>query len=156
MTEGEAMDRVELLQRAVEYEREGYDYYMRQSKMLHDQQICDLFKVVAQEELKHIDWLKAIISDQLDSSEKLAFLVSAQPLRDVKIDWDSIKRIGLSDVNNVYDHAIKLEADAIEFYESFKGTVSPESEKLLDTIIAWEKSHLELFKRLKENGNSAV
>ncbi len=32
MTEGEAMDRVELLQRAVEYEREGYDYYMRQSK----------------------------------------------------------------------------------------------------------------------------
>ncbi|WP_430883005.1 ferritin family protein [Fusibacter sp. JL216-2] len=150
------MDRIQLLQRAVEYEREGYDYYMRQSKMLHDEQICNVFKVVAQEELKHIDWLKAIISDQLEATEKVAFLVSAQPLRDVKIDWDSIKRIGLSDVNNVYDHAIKLESDAIDFYKSFKGQVKPEAEKLLDTIIAWEESHLELFKRLKENGNSAV
>ena len=150
------MDRVELLQRAVEYEREGYDYYMRQSKMLHDQQICDLFKVVAQEELQHIEWLKAIITEQLDSSEKIAFLVAGQPLRDVKIDWDSIKRIGLSDINNVYDHAIKLESDAIAFYTSLKGSASPEADKLLDTIIAWEQSHLELFKRLKENGDSAV
>lgn len=150
------MDRIELLQRAVEYEREGYDYYMRQSKMLHDKQICDVFKAVASEELKHIDWLKAIITDQLDTTEKVAFLVSGQPLRDVKIDWDSIKRIGLSDINNVYDHAIKLESDAIDFYKSFKSQVKPEAEKLLDTIIAWEESHLELFKRLKENGNSAV
>ncbi len=150
------MDRVEILQRAVEYEREGYDYYMRQSKMLHDEQICELFRVVAEEELKHIEWLKAIIADQLDSSEKLAFLVSAQPLRDINIDWDSIKRIGLSDINNVYDHAIQLESDAIDFYESFKEGLSTESAKLLDTIIAWENTHLELFKRLKENGDSAV
>jgi len=150
------MDRVDILQRAVEYEREGYDYYMRQSKMLSDQQICDLFKVVADEELKHIEWLKEIITNQLDSSEKVAFLVSSQPLRDVKIDWDSIKRIGLSDINNVYDHAIKLESDAIEFYEDLKPHVNAESQKLLDIIIAWEKSHLDLFERLKENGDSAV
>jgi len=150
------MDRVDILQRAVEYEREGYDYYMRQSKMLSDQQICDLFKVVADEELKHIEWLKEIITNQLDSSEKVAFLVSSQPLRDVKIDWDSIKRIGLSDINNVYDHAIKLESDAIEFYEDLKSHVNAESQKLLDIIIAWEKSHLDLFERLKENGDSAV
>ena len=154
--EGHVMDRVEVLQRAVEYEREGYDYYMRQSKMLHDEQICDLFRVVASEELKHIEWLKAIITDQLDTSEKVAFLVSAQPLRDINIDWDSIKRIGLSDINNVYDHAIKLESDAIEFYESMKKGLNPESLKLLETIIAWENTHLELFKRLKANGDSAV
>lgn len=150
------MDRVEILQRAVEYEREGYDYYMRQSKMLHDEQICQLFRVVAGEEMKHIEWLKAIIADQLDSAEKVAFLVSAQPLRDIKIDWDSIKRIGLSDVNNVYDHAIKLETDAIEFYSGLKGHVNKESEKLLETIISWERTHLEFFERLKRIGDSAV
>ncbi len=150
------MDRVELLQRAVEYEREGYDYYMRQSKMLHDKQICDLFKVVAGEELKHIEWLKAIITEQLDSTEKIAILVSGQPLRDIQIDWNSIKKIGISDINNVYDHAIQLESDAIEFYEGLKEQVSVESVKMLDTIISWEKSHLELFERLKSNGDSAV
>ncbi len=150
------MDRVELLQRAVEYEREGYDYYMRQSKMLHDKQICNLFKAVAEEELKHIEWLKAIITEHLDASEKIAFLVSGQPLRDIDIDWDSIKRIGISDINNVYDHAIHLETDAIEFYQGLRESVSGESVKMLDTIISWEKSHLELFKRLKNSGNSVV
>ncbi len=148
------MDRVGLIQQAIEYEREGYDYYKRQAKRLHDQEVTDLFEMVAEEEMRHIEWLKLMIDEEFTGSEKVALLVAGQPLRSAQINWEAIKRIGLSDINNVYDHAIEMETSAIEFYESLRPVVSGDAERLLDTIIKWEHSHLELFKKLKSSGIS--
>lgn len=148
------MDRVGLIQQAIEYEREGYDYYKRQAKRMHDKELQELFEMVADEEMRHVEWLKLMVDEEFGASEKIALLVAGQPLRSAQINWEAIKRIGLSDINNVYDHAIEMETSAIAFYEGLRSVVVDDAAKLLETIIQWEKTHLQLFQQLKRNGIS--
>ena len=138
---------LEIIKQAIINEVEGYEFYKMAANQAGTSESKEAFMVLAKEELKHIQYLKALF-DKIKSSSQdditLAF-DSNPPSPDI-YNWKKVDKQYTSLAMSVFGIGIQMEKASIEFYEDAKAnTEIKEAKELYDLLIKWEYVHLEQF-----------
>jgi len=139
---------LELVKKAILNEIEGYEFYKLTASQASSQETRDALLSIADEELKHIEWLKALINTQNDPQGAFDLAMVADPPPPKLYTWDHLmcKNIGLA--VSVFGIAMEMENVAIKFYEEARDqSEDAKLKKLFDTLIGWERNHYDLFAR---------
>lgn len=139
---------LELVKKAILNEIEGYEFYKLTASQASSEETKTALLSIADEELKHIEWLKAFLKSESDPKGEFDMAMILDPPSPKLYTWDHLmcKNVGLA--VSVFGIAMEMENVAIKFYEDAKSqTADAKLLKILDTLIAWEKNHYELFSR---------
>lgn len=105
------------------------------------------FKELANEELKHVEYLQKLV-EQIKDSESDSFKLALDlevPSPDI-FNWEKVERDQTALAMSVFNIGIQMERDSITFYEEAKANTKYEAAKeLYDVLIKWEKVHLDQF-----------
>jgi len=147
----------EIVEIAIEIEKNGRDFYNAFSGRLKDKDIKELFRCLSIEEANHIEDFKKIF-DSVSShnpcesypQDYFAYL-NAIASEYVFTKKDELKeRIGsISSEKEAIDISIGLEKDSILFYEEMKKIVPDKDSNIIDTIIDQEKEHAKRLLAIK-------
>lgn len=138
---------LDVIAQAMLNEIEGYEFYKLAANQIGTGESKDAFMELANEELKHVQYLKALfnsLKENKDDDLKLAF-ESKPPSPDI-YNWKKVDRQYSDLAMSVFGIGIQLEKASIEFYEDAKAkTEFKEAKELYDLLIEWEHVHLEQF-----------
>jgi rubrerythrin len=145
-----------VIKQAMINEIEGYEFYRLAAKQAENEESKNAFETLAQEELKHLEWLKKIYSNINHSQEddlKLAYEVEA-PSPNI-FSWGNTDRKNASLAISVFGIAIQMERESVKFYDlASQSTDNEKLKKFYNTLSLWEQKHLEQFadeyEKLKE------
>lgn len=139
-------DELEVISQAILNEVEGYEFYKiaAENGPLSNK---EAFMELANEELKHVEYLRALF-DKLKTSKdddiKLAF--DKKPPSPNIYQWNKVESQYNSMIMSVFSIGMQMEKDSIKFYEEAKKKTNIEEAKsLFDLLIKWEYVHLEQF-----------
>lgn len=128
-------------------EVEGYEFYKLAAEQAGTNESKEAFLELANEELKHVEFLKALfdkVKNSKDDDASLAF--DAKPPSPDIYNWKKVDKQFSNMAMAVFGIAIQLEKASIEFYENAKAkTEIKEARELYDLLIKWEYVHLEQF-----------
>lgn len=140
-------EELEIIGQAITNEIEGYEFYKMAANQAGTGESKEAFLELANEELKHVEYLKALfnkIKNHKEDDIKLA-LDSTPPSPDI-YKWEKIDEEYTSLAMSVFGIGIQMEEASIVFYEEAKAkTKYEEAKKLFDLLIKWEKVHLDQF-----------
>ncbi len=149
---------VELVDIAVQIEKNGYAFYNSLINKAETQKSKDIFSFLAGEEKKHIATFKSIgeaLGDyeipDLYSQEEYQLYMKALADSEVftkQIDIDKLVEKAKSDVEAI-DMAMGFERDSLLFYYEIRNVVRQQDQKVVDELISQEKSHLRQLSKLK-------
>jgi len=146
------MDEMEkdIIKRALAIEKEGYEFYMLAADNSDDEDVSGAFKQLAREEEKHMDWLRELYEKQSDKEDAdLSF--ESPPETPSIFTWDNVSRFKGSMAMSVFGIGVKMEKDAVDFYEeAAERTESQEAEELFKVLADWERGHLQDFEKQYE------
>ncbi len=137
-----------LIKQAIMNEIEGYEFYKLSASQATSSETKDALLSIANEELSHVEWLKALINSQKEAGDDFDLAMVLDPPSPKLYTWDHLmcKNIGLA--VSVFGIAMEMENAAIKFYtEARDKSEEPKLRKLFDTLIGWEKNHYDLFAR---------
>ena len=141
------LDELLIIKQAIINEVEGYEFYKLASEKAISGGSKEAFLELANEELKHVEYLKQLfnkIKENPSEDFQLAFnteLPSPGIYKWEKMDVDMIA-LAMS----VFGIGMQMEKDSIEFYRKAKENTKFEAaENLYDTLIKWEYVHLDQF-----------
>ncbi len=136
-----------IIKQAILNEIEGYEFYKMAAAQSGTDDSKKAFLELANEELKHADYLQELFDKVKTSSEddfKLSFLADAPSPK--IFDWKKVDDKYTSLAVSVFGIGIQMERSSIDFYEDAKQkTKFEEAKKLYDLLIKWEKVHLDQF-----------
>lgn len=141
-------DELEVIAQAILNEVEGYEFYKiaAENGSLSNK---EAFMELANEELKHIEYLRKlfdIIKVSKEDDLKLAF-EAAPPSPDI-YQWNKVTAEYTSTIMSVFSIGMQMEKDSIKFYQDAKKkTKLDEAKKIFDLLIKWEYVHLEQFSK---------
>lgn len=141
-------DELEVIAQAILNEVEGYEFYKiaAENGSLSNK---EAFMELANEELKHIEYLRKLFDKIKGSKEddlKLAF-EDTPPSPDI-YQWNKVKSEYTSTIMSVFSIGMQMEKDSIKFYQDAKGkTKLDEAKKIFDLLIKWEYVHLDQFSK---------
>lgn len=144
-------DELEVIAQAILNEVEGYEFYKiaAENGNLSNR---EAFMELANEELKHIEYLRELFDKIKASKEddlKLAF-EAAPPAPDI-YQWNKVTPEYNSMIMSVFSIGMQMEKDSIEFYEDAKKKTNlAEAKEIFDLLIKWEHVHLEQFSKQYE------
>lgn len=140
-------EELNIISQAILNEVEGYEFYRMAANQAGTGDSKEAFMALANEELKHVEFLEALFNKVKSGHEddlKLAFEVNP-PSPDI-YNWEKVDKEYTSMAMSVFGIGIQMEKDSIEFYENAKAkTQIKEAKKLYDLLIKWERVHLEQF-----------
>lgn len=140
-------DELKIIAQAILNEVEGYEFYKLAANQAGHEKSKEAFLELANEELKHVEYLEALFEKIKDSEEddiKLALDIS--PPSPGIYNWRKIDKEYTSMAMSVFSIAMEMEKDSIEFYEEAKAKTQYEAAReLYDLLIKWERIHLEQF-----------
>ena len=140
-------DELNIISQAILNEVEGYEFYRMAANQAGTGESKEAFLELANEELKHVEFLKALfdrIKNDKTDDIKLA-LETAPPSPDI-YNWNKIDKEFTSLAMSVFSIGIQMEEASIVFYEEAKSkTKFDEAKKLFDLLIKWERVHLSQF-----------
>lgn len=143
------MDKKELniISQAILNEVEGYEFYKMAANQAGTGESKEAFLELANEELKHIEYLKALFDKIKDGeSDNIKLALESTPPSPEIYKWENIDNEYNSLAMSVFGIGIQMEKDSIEFYEDAKKkTKYDEAKQLFDILIQWEKVHLDQF-----------
>lgn len=138
---------LDIIKQGIINEIEGYEFYKMAANQRGNEESKDAFLALANEELKHVEFLKELF-DKIKNSQRDDFtlaLVSEPPSPNI-YRWDRVKDDYTSLAMSVFGIGMQMEKDSIRFYEEAKeNTDFEEAKKLYDLLIKWERVHLEQF-----------
>ena len=118
---------LEIIKQAILNEVEGYEFYKIASDQVGNQESKEAFLSLAEEELKHSEYLKSLF-DKIKSEEetdfKLAFLEN--PPSPNIFNWKKMDNQYLSLGLSVFGVGVQMERDSIKFYEEAEKATSNE------------------------------
>lgn len=138
---------LEIIKQAIINEVEGYEFYRMASEQAGTNESHDALMELANEELKHVEFLQDLFNKLKTSSEDdriLAF--DANPPSPDIYNWKKVGKQHTSMAMSIFGIGIQLEKASIEFYEKAKAeTQIKEAENLYNLLIRWEHLHLDQF-----------
>ncbi len=148
----------EIVELGIEIEKNGRDFYNVLTKQSKNLKAKELFKYLAGEEEKHIAAFQKILGsvekhepESAYPDEYLAYM-NALASEHVFTQANKGKEIAqkIKTNNEAVDVGIGFEKDSIIFYEGMKRVVRAYDYKVVDELIAQEKSHLIKLAELKK------
>lgn len=142
-------EELSIISQAVLNEIEGYEFYKMAGGQATTDGTKEAFLELANEELKHADYLKKLWKKLSDGS-----VVNIHDIIESGIDvpspeiyrFDKIDKSNTSVAMSIFGIGIQMEQSSIDFYENAKNkAASPASIALFDLLIGWEKVHLKQF-----------
>ncbi len=138
-----------IISQAVLNEIEGYEFYKLAGSQAATEGTKEAFLELANEELKHADYLKKLWSKLSGGGEiKIGDILETG----IKIPspeiyrWDKIDKSSASVAMSVFGIGMQMEQSSVDFYEQAKSKVTSQAGKeLFDLLIGWEKVHLKQF-----------
>src|SRR6056297_895325 len=140
---------LEVIKEAILNENEGYQVYTMAAEKIDDQKISKSFLKLADEELKHIEWLKDLYNSFEDKKDmKFSVDEISAPDKPRLFKMEKIDKEKLSFALSVFGIGVKMENEAIEYYKNAaSNTESEEAKSLYKKIINWEYQHLNFFQK---------
>ena len=138
---------LKIIQTAIINELEGYEFYKMANEKTEDPSVKAAFLTLAEEEKKHIEWLKELFEKVRDSEEDVIKLsmMDNPPSPDI-FKWENLDRTSASLAVSVFGIGIQMERMSVEFYENAaKRSEITAARSLFDTLAKWEKVHLDMF-----------
>ncbi len=140
-------EELNVISQAIVNEIEGYEFYRMAANQAGTGESKDSFLELAKEELKHVEYLKALFNKIKSGQEDdLRLALEASPPSPDIYNWKKVSKENTSLAMSVFSIGIQMEKASIEFYQDAKNKTSlEEARKLFDLLIKWEKVHLEQF-----------
>ncbi|OJV66038.1 MAG: rubrerythrin [Clostridiales bacterium 38-18] len=144
---------VEVFKQAILNEVEGYEFYKMAAYNTPEEEVKKAFLNLANEELKHIDWLKDAfkkLSGNPEDQTTLA-LIENPPSPQI-FKWDNLQNKNANLSVSVFGIGIEMERASVSFYEKAKAETPYEvAKQLFDVLAKWEKVHLDQFSAVYED-----
>ncbi len=138
---------IKQVKQAILNEIEGYEFYKMAMKEAKSPQVKDAFKMLADEELKHVEWLQEYF-DKLKNGEEDDYQLSTMPNPPSPgiFKWDTVDRDNAGIAVSVFGIGMQMEKSSVAFYnEAAKATDHPEAKRLYEILAKWEQTHYEQF-----------
>jgi rubrerythrin len=143
---------LEVIKEAILNENEGYQVYTMAAEKIKDEEISKSFEKLADEELKHIDWLKDLYKS-IEGTKEVEFSIEeiSAPDKERLFKMEKIDKENLSFALSVFSIGVKMEKEAIDYYkDAAENTESKAAKDLYERIIEWEYQHLNYFEEQYE------
>lgn len=140
-------EELNIISQAILNEVEGYEFYKMAANSAGTGESKEAFLELANEELKHVEFLKALFERiKNDNADDIKLALETSPPSPNIYNWNKVDKEFTSLAMSVFSIGIQMEKDSILFYEDAKSrTKYDEAKKLFDLLIKWEKVHLEQF-----------
>ena len=147
----------EIVEMAVEIEKNGRDFYDKVSKFLKDKNMKHIFKYLADQEEKHINVFKGMLSavKKYEPSEAYTdeYFSYIKALSEEHIFTKKKKGKEIADTVKDGEKAVELglgfERDSILFYYEMKNFVLKSEHNIIDGLIKEEQMHLKKLSLLR-------
>lgn len=141
------------IKQAIMKEVRAYEFYKMSARQAGDPEISEAFTTLAEEEMKHVEWLHNLFNkikeDALDDYTLASIDV---PETDQLMKWDKIKQENMNLLVTVFGIAIDMEKSSVEFYKKAAEEAEiEEAKKLFNILVKWEESHMAQFSRDYQN-----
>lgn len=138
---------------ALQREKEGYTFFKSNADKSSHATVKSVFKKLADEELKHIEYIQALIAGSDDKVEQTAAALEADGWFEGKAQEEmldqSIIESMIPDVA-VLRTAYLIEKDLSEFYANAADKSEGDAKSALSLLAKWEKGHENFFKELHD------
>lgn len=147
----------ELLELAINIEKNGKDFYFGLVGITDNAQVETVFRQLAKEEEEHIEAFQNISADSCDFSaaevytdDYFSYLraVSDQYIFTQKDKGKELAE-SVKSCEEALDVGIRVEKDSILFYSEMKEMMREDKQGVVDGIISAEKKHLEKLVKIK-------
>ncbi len=138
---------IEIFKQAILNEVEGYEFYKMAAHNSEDEEVKKSFMNLANEELKHIDWLKdAFMKLSGDPEDNVVLAdIEAPPSPEI-FKWENLQIKNANLAVSVLWIGMEMERASVKFYNDAKeNTPYDAAKKLFEVLAKWEKVHLEQF-----------
>ncbi len=138
---------LDIIKQAILNEIEGYEFYKMAAKQSGSKESEEAFNDLANEELKHADYLRALFNEIKDGKgDDFALSFLSEPPSPKIFDWDKIVSKSASLAISVFGIGVQMEKASVDFYEQAKKNTQYENaRKLFEILIYWENVHLQQF-----------
>lgn len=138
-----------IISQAILNEMEGYEFYKMAAEQAKTQGTKEAFMELANEELKHAEYLKKLWTILSDGGEvKIKeILLSGIVIPSPEIyRWDKVDKLYATLEMSIFSIGMQMEKSSMDFYEEAKKNSKSQSSKdMFDLLIKWEKVHLDQF-----------
>ncbi|NFV13212.1 DUF2202 domain-containing protein [Clostridium sporogenes] len=139
-------EELKTIKQAIINENEGYEFYKMVSKDTNSEEAKKAFLELAEEELKHVKWLKDLFTKLKDNKMDSIDLKEIQVASPKIFAWQNLDREGASKSVSVFGIGIQMERDSVDFYKkAAKDTEVQQAKVIYEELAKWEQSHLEQF-----------
>lgn len=140
---------VEVFKQAILNEVEGYEFYKMAAYNADNDEVKKSFLDLANEELKHIEWLKDAfkkLSGNPEDQSTLA-LIENPPSPQI-FKWENLQNKNANLAVSVLGIGMEMERASVKFYENaMKATPYEAAKQLFEVLAKWEHVHLEQFSK---------
>ena len=139
-------DELDVISQAILNEVEGYEFY-KLSASHGTTGNKEAFLELANEELKHVEYLKLLFNKiKASDADDIRLAFDAKPPSPNIYRWEKVGKDQSSLAMSVFGIGMQMEKESIEFYQNAKEQTTLEAAKeLFDLLIKWEKIHLDQF-----------
>ena len=140
---------IEVFKQAILNEVECYDFYKMAAYNAQDKEVKDTFLMLANEELKHIDWLRdAFKKLSADPEDHSTLATLENPPSPEIFKWENLQTQSASLAISVFGIAIEMERASTAFYQKAASETPFDAAKQLFEVLAkWEQVHMEQFSK---------
>lgn len=139
---------IKVLEYAIQMEKQGHEFYLRNMKLINDPEGKALFEELAAVENEHYNLLKRY-RDYLNEDERGSEIsledetkVFEERLKEAPINFDNLNGSDLAIMRMAYI----IENDFAEFYKNAAETAEqPAIKSLLEELSGWENGHRKVF-----------
>ena len=138
---------INVLKQAYQNEIEGYEFYRMGADSTDDKENQAIFEQLANEELKHADYLLDL-ADKIGGrkAELELDIADFQPTDPQIYNWNRFDDTQAKRALTIFNVARGLEEEAIRFYEeAYANTTNDEAKQIYKILIAWETVHYKQF-----------
>ena len=140
---------------AIQIESNGEQVYRSASKKTDDPQLAQMFAWMADEEMRHGQWFKALkvptqASPAHEEIETMGRSLLQEMMKNQTFSLDDAQLPTITDISGLLDLSLEFENDTILFYEMLREFIEDsETIEQLNAIIAEEQGHVRQLERLK-------
>jgi len=142
------MDIKKALQKALDFEKKGYDIYFSISEKTQNEIVKRTFVYLAEQETNHIAEIKEFISENYDLDLKGDHFNDTKEFFKMTVK-DFQRKTELSDDDiKAHETALEMEKSAYSFYEEqYNETDKKELKKFFNFLMEQENAHYELIQK---------
>lgn len=140
---------------AIQIECNGESAYRSAAKRFDDEQIRQMFDWMADEEMRHAEWFRALqvpsqTSPAHEEIETMGRSLLQEMMKNQTFSLEDTRLQAVTDIQALLDLSEEFEKDTILFYEMLRAFIEDtDTIDQLEAIIAEEQGHVRQLERLK-------